>query len=453
MCQPEVNICTNTIRDQALIHEQQKLNTELLELREWTEQRMNKQMKLHDRMVVYYDRKLTKCNVYEEELERTRTENARFKFTSQCLVDKIKELTNTIVEKYSTNPLNNDEVNDSNKDENCNIENNQDKDNDNDTDPIATYLEVCSKTLIDEVGAYKEQVEKATIELGNLKDQLTRSVEKQVVLRECVNELTVLSKTERMKRDQDELELRTTVDRLTAELVEVQQEMDRLQSVEAEISVKLMHRESEQDDLDEAVRSENARLQAQLGKSAILEASMQSKIYDLELELSKRREASKMQQEPYQISFDSETIDGSSTSSIMYQCTLSRTSDDQVASFPDLGRGDDQLIPCLLSSTKSCVVAEDAQLSCSKSTNYDCQPSCLDSANDEHQPSCLDSTNDDHKSSGLDSANDDHQPSCSTLTAVKGSAQTASEPSLDELKNRQLAEIIKKYVRRHDDNC
>lgn len=98
-------------------------------------------MKLHDRMVVYYDRMLTKCNVYEEELERTRTENARFKFTSQCLMDKIKELTNTIVEKYSTNPLNNDEVNDSNKDENCNIENNQDKDNDNDTDPIATYLE------------------------------------------------------------------------------------------------------------------------------------------------------------------------------------------------------------------------------------------------------------------------------------------------------------------------
>jgi len=304
-------------------------------------------------------------------------------------------------------------------------------------------LQVCSKTLIDEVGAYKEQVEKATIELGNLKDQLTRSEEKQVVLRECVNELTVLSKTERMKRDQDELELRTTVDRLTAELVEVQQEMDRLQSVEAEISVKLMHRESEQDDLDEAVRSENARLQARLGKSAIIEAAMQSKIYDLELELSKRTEASKMQQEPYQISFDSETIDGSSTSSIMYQCTLSRTSDDQAASFPDLGRGDDQLIPCLLSSTKSCVVAEDnsAQLSCSKSTNYDCQPSCLDS------------TNDDHKPSGLDSANDDHQPSCSTLTAVQGSAQTASEPSLDELKNRQLAEIIKKYVRRHDDDC
>lgn len=190
-------------------------------------------------------------------------------------------------------------------------------------------LQVCSKTLIDEVGAYKERVENATIELDNLKDQLTRSVEKQVCLKECVDELTALSKTERMKRDQDELELRTTVDRLTAELVEMQQEMSRLQAVEADISVKLMHRESEQGELDEVVRSDNARLQAQLGKSAIEEAALQSKLYDLELELSKRTEASKMQQEPYQVSFDSESIDGSSTSLIMYQCNLSRTSDDR----------------------------------------------------------------------------------------------------------------------------
>jgi len=290
-------------------------------------------------------------------------------------------------------------------------------------------LQVCSKTLIDEVGAYKERVENATIELDNLKDQLTRSVEKQVCLKECVDELTALSKTERMKRDQDELELRTTVDRLTAELVEMQQEMSRLQAVEADISVKLMHRESEQGELDEVVRSDNARLQAQLGKSAIEEAALQSKLYDLELELSKRTEASKMQQEPYQVSFDSESIDGSSTSLIMYQCNLSRTSDDQVACFPDLGRGDDQLIPCLLSSTKSCAVAENAQLPCSQSTNDVCQPSCLDSTND------------------------DHQPSCSTSTAVQGSAETASEPSQDELNNRRLAELIKQYASQDDDDC
>jgi len=290
-------------------------------------------------------------------------------------------------------------------------------------------LQVCSKTLIDEVGAYKKQVQTATIELNNLKDQLARSVEKQACLKECVNELTVLSKTERMKRDQEEQELRTTVDRLTAELVEVQQEMNRLQSVEAEISVKLMHHESAQNERDEAVRSENARLQAQLGKSAIVEAALQSKVYDLELELAKRKEASKMQLEVYQVSFDSESIDGSSTSSIIFQCNLSRTSDDQVPSFPDLGRGDDQLIPCLLSSTtKSCAITENAQLSCSQSTNNDCRPLCLEMAKD------------------------DHQPSCSTMTAEPGSAETASEPSMDELKNRRLAELIKQYESKHEDD-
>lgn len=114
-----------------LLHDQQKLDTELLDLREWTEQRMDQQMMLHDRMVVYYDRMLTKCNVYEEVLERARTENARYKFTSQCLMEKIKELTSTSVNKSSINSINNDEVND----------------NENDTDPIATYLEVSLRTF------------------------------------------------------------------------------------------------------------------------------------------------------------------------------------------------------------------------------------------------------------------------------------------------------------------
>lgn len=288
--------------------------------------------------------------------------------------------------------------------------------------------QVCSKTLIDEVDAYKEQVETATIELENTKNQLARSAEMQACLRECVDELTVLSKTERIKRDQDELELRTTVDRLKAELVEVQQDMNRLQSVEAEISIKLTHRESAQDELDEMVRTENARLQAQLGKSAIVEAALQSKVYDLELELSKRTEASKMQQDTCQANFDSESIGGSSMSSILYQCNLSRTSDDQVANFPNLGRGDDQLMPCMLSSTKSCAVAEDFQLSCSQSTNDNCQPSCLELNND------------------------DHRSPCSTSTAEPNSVETPSESSLDELNNRRLAELIKKYESKHDDD-
>jgi len=61
-------------------------------------------------------------------------------------MDKIKELTSTVVEKSSINSLNNDEVKDSNKD------NYRDQDNDNDnetnTDPIASYLEVGHFELI-----------------------------------------------------------------------------------------------------------------------------------------------------------------------------------------------------------------------------------------------------------------------------------------------------------------
>lgn len=133
-------MCTNTNKDQdVLLDEQQKLNTEMLELREWFEQRRNNQTFYYDQMVVYYDRMLTKCSVYEVVLERARTENARFKFTSQCLMDKIKELTSSGVEKSSINSVGND--NDQGKD------GGDDSDNDNDTDPIATYLEVSSNEI------------------------------------------------------------------------------------------------------------------------------------------------------------------------------------------------------------------------------------------------------------------------------------------------------------------
>lgn len=288
-------------------------------------------------------------------------------------------------------------------------------------------MKVCSKTLIDEVAAYKEQVETSTIELDNINDELARSVETQSCLRRCVDELTVLAETERIKRDRDELELRTTLDQLTAELAEVQQDMVRLQSVEAEISVKLMHRESAQDELDEVMRADNARLQAQLGKSAIVHAALHSKIYDLEKELSERTEAVPLQQEQCQAGFGSEAIDEtSSTSLILYQCNLSRSSDEQVASFPDLGRGDDQLIPCLLSSTKRNTVAEDVQLSCSQSTNDDSQPSCSELNDVDH-----------HRS---------------TSNVVQDRVKTASEQSTDELRSRRLAELIKQYESKHDDD-
>lgn len=265
-------------------------------------------------------------------------------------------------------------------------------------------LQVCSKKLIDEVGAYKKQFEMATIELKDTINQLAKSMKTQACLRRCVNELTVLAETERMKRDREELELRTTVDRLTAELVEVQQEIGRLQSIEAEISVKLIHRESAQDELDEKVRADNARLQAELGKSAIVEAELHLKIYDLEKELSKRTEAAPYQQEQCRAGVGSESMDKSTTSLILYQCDLSQSIDNQVAGFPNLGHGDDQSTQCLFSSTKNYVVVENAQ------------------------------------------------PPCSTSTAVQDSAETAFEPSPEELRNRRLAELIKQYESKHDDD-
>ncbi|KAL5241797.1 hypothetical protein ACI65C_009207 [Semiaphis heraclei] len=426
-------MCTNTNKDQdVLLDEQQKLNTEMLELREWFEQRRNNQTFYYDQMVVYYDRMLTKCSVYEVVLERARTENARFKFTSQCLMGKIKELTSSGVEKSSINSVGND--NDQGKD------GGDDSDNDNDTDPIATYLEACSRRLVDDVMSYKQQVEKTKTELDDINEQLAKSAETQVCLRRGVDELTVLAERERMKRDRDELELRTTVDQLTAELDEVQQEMARLQSVEVKMSVKLMNRESAQDELDEVLRTENARLHAQLGRNALVEAALQSKVHDLELELTKVTGVAQLEQGQCQDGFGSESIDSSSTSMILDHCNLSQMSNDQKSSFMDLGSGDDQLIPSLMSSTKSCAVKEDDQLSCSQSTIDDRQSSYLELTDDYHRPSCLELTD------------DDHRPSSPRRTTVQDSAETVSEPSREELRNRRLAELIKQYGSKHDND-
>jgi len=282
---------------------------------------------------------------------------------------------------------------------------------------------------VDDVMFFKQQVEKTRTELDNINEQLAKSAETQVCLRRCVNELTVLAEQERMKRDRDELELRTTVDQLTAELVEVQQEMAQLQSDEAKMSVKLMHRKSAEDDLDEVLRTENARLQAQLGRSALVEAALQSKVHDLEMELTKLTGVAQIEQGQCQDGFDSDTIDSSSLSMILDQCDLSQLSHDQKASCLDLGSGDDQLVPSLLSSTKICAVKEDDQLSCSQMTIDDRQPSY-----------CLESTD------------DDHRPLSPTRTAVQDSAETVSEPSKEELRNRRLAELIKQYGSKNDND-
>ncbi|CAH1736707.1 plasminogen-binding group A streptococcal M-like protein PAM isoform X2 [Aphis gossypii] len=398
-------MCTNATNpnqeQEELLLEQQKLTTELSELQEWINTRMAEQLKLYYVMVVNYDRMLTKLRTCKEELERNRTENARFKFTSQCLMDKINELTSS----------------DDNKSEKVNNDNNQDKDKNPDADPLTAYMEMCTKKLIDEVSAYKEQVEKMSRELDDVNDQLAQSALTEDCLKRGLDNLTVLAEAERMRRDRDETELRKTVNQLMAELDKVQQEKDKLRSVEAKYSVEMMHNESAQ---DEALRTENARLQAKLGASGIVVATLQSKVFDLEKELAKQTSVMHVQQEQSQAPVL--VIEGgSSTSLMLYQCNLS--GDEHGASFLDLGRGDDQSTSCLLSIKYSgCTAAEDMTQSSSQSTN-----------DDSRQPSC--------------------SLSCSQSSTVQEecSSETTAEPSLAEFRLNRLSYIIKKYESKHED--
>jgi len=127
MCTNTTNTTNPNQEQEELLLEQQKLTTELSELQEWINTRMAEQLTLYNVMVVNYDRMLTKLRTCEEELERNRTENARFKFTSQCLMDKINELTTS---------------SDDNKSEKVNNDNDQDKDKNPDADPLTAYMEV-----------------------------------------------------------------------------------------------------------------------------------------------------------------------------------------------------------------------------------------------------------------------------------------------------------------------
>jgi len=215
-----------------------------------------------------------------------------------------------------------------------------------------------------------------------------------------------------------------------AELDKVQQEKDKLRSVETKYSVEMMHNESAQ---DEALRTENARLQAELGASGIVVATLQSKVFDLEKELAKRTSVMHVQQEQSQapvLDVIRAIEGGSSTSLMLYQCNLSQTGDEHGASFLDLGRGDDQSIPCLLSIKSSgCTAAEDMTQSSSQSTNDDRQPSNSESADDDRQPSC----------------------SLSSTVHEECSSETTTEPSLAEFRQNRLSYIIKKYESKHED--
>lgn len=126
MCTNITNTTNPNQEQEELLLEQQKLITELSELQEWINTRMTEQLTLYNTMVVNYDRMLTKLRTCEEELERNRTENTRFKFTSQCLIDKINELTTS----------------DDNKSEKVNNDDDQDKDKNPNADPLTGYMEV-----------------------------------------------------------------------------------------------------------------------------------------------------------------------------------------------------------------------------------------------------------------------------------------------------------------------
>ena len=79
-----------------------RLKNELLELQENVNWKIDQQLLLNDRMVANYQRMMEKCDVYEEELEKIRSENARYKFVGQCLINKVEALTGCKFAKSST---------------------------------------------------------------------------------------------------------------------------------------------------------------------------------------------------------------------------------------------------------------------------------------------------------------------------------------------------------------
>jgi len=79
-----------------------KSEDEFTKFRKWVDKQMSKQKLLYNRLVANYHRMMTNCKVYEEQLERINTENERYKFVAQCLMNKVEDLTGHCVEKQST---------------------------------------------------------------------------------------------------------------------------------------------------------------------------------------------------------------------------------------------------------------------------------------------------------------------------------------------------------------
>jgi len=76
-----------------VVQEENTTKNEILELRKYVNAKINQKLLLHHRMVTNYQRMMDECAVYEKELEKIRSENARYKFVGQCLMNKVVELT------------------------------------------------------------------------------------------------------------------------------------------------------------------------------------------------------------------------------------------------------------------------------------------------------------------------------------------------------------------------
>jgi len=71
----------------------QSVKNEILELQKYIHFKINQQLLLRDLMVANYQRMVEECVVYEKELAKIRSENARYKFVGKCLMNKVVELT------------------------------------------------------------------------------------------------------------------------------------------------------------------------------------------------------------------------------------------------------------------------------------------------------------------------------------------------------------------------
>lgn len=71
----------------------QKVKNEIVELQKYIHSKIYRQLLLRQRMDANYQRMMEECMVNEKELEKIRSENSRYKFVGQCLMNKAVELT------------------------------------------------------------------------------------------------------------------------------------------------------------------------------------------------------------------------------------------------------------------------------------------------------------------------------------------------------------------------